>query len=220
LGKRLLISFFFISLTVVSFCQTRFSIATDLGLQRSFKKGQQYWAGGHTIQGQFHFTPKEGAYIWVSYYTNGKFKNDVMATAKSTTILPQQINFVNSAVMRFKQISIGWKKYLKGRSDAEDGWNLYGYAGFGLIMGRVDNVHLPSINLADYNVSVAPGKANFKRLTVDVGLGGEIALGADIYFYAEGRAWIPTSGYPSKYIFVNNNAPLVGMINAGIRILF
>jgi hypothetical protein len=189
-------------------------------LQRSFKKGQQYWAGGHTIQGQFHFSPKEGAYVWASYYTNGKFSNDVTATAKSTTTLPQQINYVNNAVMRFKQISIGWKKYLKGRFDIEQGWNIYGYAGFGLILGRVDNTHSVSIDTVVYNFTVMVCKAKFKRLTIDLGLGWEMPLGADTFLYAEGRAWIPTTDYPSKYIFVNKNAPVVGMINVGIRILF
>jgi hypothetical protein len=212
-----LLSFF----SVLAFSQpTQFSIATDLGLQRSFKKGQQYWAGGHTIQAQFHFTPKEGAYAWVSYYTNGKFSNNVTATAKSTVTVPQQINYVNNALMRFKQVSIGWKKYLKGTFDIEEGWNIYGYAGFGLILGRVENTHSVSIDTVVYNVPVRLGIGNFKRLTVDLGLGWEIPLGADIFLYAEGRVWIPTTGYPSKYIFVNANAPLVGMINAGIRILF
>jgi hypothetical protein len=200
--------------------QTRFSIATDLVLQRNFKKGQQFWGGGHTIQTQFHFTPKDGAYAWVSYYTNGKFSNKVIATAKSTVTLPQQVNYVNNAVMRFKQVSIGWKKYLKGTFDIEEGWNLYGYAGFGLILGRVENTHSVTIDTSDYKVPVRSGKANFKRLTLDLGLGWEAPLGSEVFLYAEGRVWIPTTDYPSKYIFVNDNAPLVGMISAGIRILF
>ena len=220
MGKRFIIFLFFIFFTVVVFAQTQFSIATDLGLQRSFKKEQQYWAGGHTIQAQFHFTPKDGAYLWLSYYTNGKYSNNVTANAKSITTLPQQINYVNNAVMRFKQISIGWRKYLKGTFNAEEGWNIYGYAGFGLILGRIENTHSVSIDTVVYNVPVRIGKANFKRLTLDLGFGWEAPLGADVFIYAEGRAWIPTTDYPSKYIFVNDNAPLVGMFNAGIRILF
>jgi hypothetical protein len=196
------------------------SIATDLGLQRSFKKGQQYWAGGHTVQGQFHFTPKEGAYIWASYYSVGKFSNDVTATAKSPSTIPQFINYVNKAEMRFKQISIGWKRYLKGNALEEEKWNIYAYAGFGLLLGRVVNTHSTSIDTTVYNVPVRSGKANFKRLTADLGLGWEIPIGADLYIYAEGRVWIPTTDYPSKYIFTNDNAPLVAMLNVGIRILF
>jgi hypothetical protein len=221
LKKHISIFLLLLFFSAVAFSQpTQFSIATDLGLQRSFKKGQQYWAGGHTVQAQFHFTPKDGAYVWLSYYTNGKFSNNVAATAKSVATLPQQINYVNNALMRFKQISIGWRKYLKGKFDIEEGWNIYGYAGFGLLLGRIENTHSLSIDTAVYNVPVRSGKANFKRLTLDLGLGWEIPLGADIFLYAEGRAWIPTTDYPSKYIFVNDNAPLVGMINAGIRILF
>jgi hypothetical protein len=220
LGKRFIISFFFTSITGVVFGQTQFSIATDLGLQHSFKKEQRYWAGGHTVQVQLHFTAKDGAYAWISYYSNGNFSNNVTATAKSIATLPQQINYVNKAVMRFKQFSIGWKRYLKGNAYAEEGWNLYGYAGFGIILGRVDNTHSVSLDTAVYNVPVRVGKANFKRLTLDLGLGWELPLGADVFLYAEGRAWVPTTDYPSKYIFVNDNAPLVGMANVGLRILF
>jgi hypothetical protein len=71
-----------------------------------------------------------------------------------------------------------------------------------------------------YNVPVRIGKANFKRLTIDAGLGAEFPVGADIYFYSEGRVWIPTTDYPSKYIFVNKNAPMLGMFNIGLRVLF
>jgi hypothetical protein len=175
---------------------------------------------GHTIQSQFHFTPKEGAYVWLAYYTNGKFNNDVTATAKSTTTLPQQINYVNHAVMRFKHISIGWKKYLKGTREFEKGWSIYGYGGFGVLFGRVENSHSVYADTTVYHVPVRSGLAKFKRLTLDLGLGWETSIGGDLYIYAEGRAWVPTSDYPSKYVFVNNNAPLVGMINAGLRILF
>ncbi|HKC36684.1 MAG TPA: hypothetical protein VKB95_11500 [Chitinophagaceae bacterium] len=219
--KKISGSLLFVFVFAVTSAQPiKFSIATDLGLQRSFKKEQQYWAGGHTIQAQFHFTPKDGAYFWISYYTNGKFSNNIMTTAKSAATLPQQINYVNNAVMRFKQISIGWRKYLKGAFNAEHGWNIYGYAGFGLLLGRIENTHSVSIDTTVYIVPVRVGKANFKRLTLDLGLGWEAPLGADIFIYAEGRAWIPTTDYPSKYIFVNDNAPLVGMFNVGIRILF
>jgi len=222
LKKRIYISLsFFLLCTAYTFSQRpTFSIATDLGLQRSIKKEQQYWAVGQTVHAHFHFTPKEGAYVWISYYSNGKFNNDINATAKSPATNPQQVSYVNSAEMRFKHFSVGWKHYLKGSSDAKEGWNLYGYAGFGLMLGRVINTHSASIDTALYTVLVRSGKANFKRLTLDLGLGWEVPLGGDIFFYNEGRVWVPTTDYPSKYIFVNNNAPFVASLNFGIRILF
>lgn len=195
-------------------------MATDVGIQRSFKKEQQYWALGHTVQAQFHVTKKDAAYVWLSYYSNGKFLNKLTATAKTTSTLPQQINYDNSARMHFKQFSVGWKKYLKGSFDAEEKWNLYGYAGFGLVLGRVINTHSAVLDTSLYNVPVRVGRANFKRLTVDLGLGTEFPLGADIFLYTEGRVWIPTTDYPSKYIFVNKDAPLIGMFNLGLRVLF
>ena len=198
----------------------QFSIATDIGLQRSFKKEQQFYAFGHTVQVQFHLAEKDGVYFWLSYYTNGKFSNNVIATAKSPLTIPQQLPYQNRAVISFRQFSVGWKKYLKGHYMIETGWNLYSYAGFGLLYGRVANSHSVSIDTSDYFLPVKTGEGKFKRLTLDLGLGTEFPLGGDFYLYTEGRLWIPATDYPSKYVFLNENAPLVGMFNAGIRILF
>lgn len=200
--------------------QTKFSIATDLGLQRNFKKEQQFWAIGHTIQGQFHFTPKNGLYLWVSYYSNGKFKNDLAATAKSILTIPQEIDYTNNATMSLKHFSTGWKHYFKGSSEIEEGFSIYGYAGFGLLFGRIENSHSVAIDTNNYYVPARAGKAKFKRLTADLGLGWEAPIGGGLYVYTEGRFWVPASDYPSKYLFVNKNAPLAGMLNIGVRVLF
>lgn len=221
LKKRITISIFVLLIAVAAYSQEmRFSIATDLGIQRSIKKDQRFWTVGQTINAIFNMTPKEGVYIWFSYYTNGNFKNNLTATAKSLLTTPQQINYINSSKIRFKQISIGWRKYIVGACDIEQGWNLYASAGLGLLPGRVSNVHSTSIDTALYNVPVLSGVANFKRLTADLALGYEKPIGADFFLYAEGKIWIPASDYPSKYIFVNDNAPLTAMFDIGLRILF
>ncbi|MBL0153758.1 MAG: hypothetical protein IPP93_09800 [Chitinophagaceae bacterium] len=218
--KKLPLYITFLLFTAAANAQVRFSLCNDLGLQRSFKKGQQYWAGGHTLSGDFHFTSTDAAYFWISYYTEGKFKNNLIATAKSPSTTPQQVNYVNNALMRFKQFSLGWKKFLKGSFDADKSWNMYGFAGFGIILGKVTNTHSVSIDSNVYVLPVRSGKANFKRLTIDVGLGAEWPMGSDFFVYSELRAWLPTTSYPSKYVFVNRDAPIVGMLNFGLRILF
>ena len=198
----------------------QFSIATDLGLQRSFKKEQKYWALGQTINVLLHLAPKNSVYVWFAYYSNGKFTNNVNATAKLPLFTPQEIPYKNSSKMRLKHFSVGWRRYLKGDPLAEIGWNLYGYAGLGLLAGRVENVHSIIVDSTNYNLPVYSGTGNFKRLTLDLGLGWEFPLSGGFSVYAEGRVWVPTTDYPSKYIFVNNTAPLVGMANVGLRILF
>lgn len=220
MNKRITITFFLSLLFTAAFSQQRFSLATNLDVQRNFKKEQKYWAAGHSTQLLFHLTPKEGIYVWFAYYSNGHYKNNVTAIAKSTNTNPQQVNYVNTGLMRLKQFSAGWRKYLKGTPDAEKSWNLYGFAGFGLLLGQVENTHSVSIDTAVYAVPVLSGKANFKRLTLDMGLGWEVPIAGDFYFFTEGKVWIPTTDYPSKYIFVNDNAPLVAMLGIGLRILF
>ena len=206
----------------VVFSQTRISIATDLSWQRSFKKEQRFWALGQDVVIDWHFTPKGGAYASVCYYSKGKFNNPLVASAKSPTTTPQQIFFINNAQVRLEQISLGWKHYFVGASDAEKKWNLYSITGFGLIFGKVVNTYSATIDTSLYTAPSQPinGKGHFKRLSLDLGLGWEIPLAGEVYVYSEGRVWIPTTEYPSKYLFVNNNAPLAAMITAGLRILF
>lgn len=198
----------------------QFSLSTDATVMRSFRKDQQFWAFGQTITGHFHFTPKNGVYTWLTYYTNGKFNNNVTAGAKAVITTPSEIQYVNQALLRYKHISIGWKHYFKGAYNNEDNWNLYGYAGFGLLFGGIENKHSVAIDTASYYLPVLSGKANFKRLTYDLGLGYERPMGGDFSIYIESRVFIPAMGYPSPYLFVNKRAPLAASANLGLRILF
>jgi hypothetical protein len=206
----------------ILFSQIRVSLSTDISLQRNFKKEQRFWSFGQDVVVNWHFTPKGGAYASVTYYSNGKFNNSLSASAKSSTTLPQEIFFTNKAQVRLVQISLGWKHCLVGTNDAESKWNLYSITGFGLIFGEATNIYSTTIDTSLYNAPLQPinGNGHFKRLTLDLGLGLEVPLGGDIYFYSEGKIWIPTTGYPSKYLFVNNNAPFAAMATAGLRILF
>lgn len=200
--------------------QPRFSIANDIGLQHNFKKEQRFWTIGHTTQAQIHLTQKEGVYGIFAYYARGKYDNRVTATAKSPVTIPQQVAYVNNARMRLKQFSLGYRRYFKGSYDAEKSWNLYGFAGLGLMLGTVDNNQTPLLDTMKYALPVYYGKARFKRLTLELGAGWERLLGGDIYFYTEGKVWVPTTDYPSKYLLVNDQAPFVAMLAAGIRIVF
>jgi len=189
---------------------------------RSFKEDQRFWAIGQDIIADWHFTTRGGAYASLSYSSYGEFTNELSATAKASTTSPQEISFNNKAQIRFQQISLGFKHYFVGATDGEVNWNLYTITGLGLMFGRVTNNYSTSIDTSLYNAPLQPadGSGHFKRLTLDLGLGWEIPLGGDVFLYASGKVWIPTSDYPSKYLFVNDNAPLVGTLGLGVRILF
>lgn len=221
MNKRITISVILFLIAAKNFAQfPQVSFATDVSLQHNFKKEQRYSSIGQTITAILHLTGKEAVYTNFNYFSNGKFKNDLTATAKSSLTLPQQINYVNSGKMRLKHFSVGYRKYLKGTANAEKDWNLYAFAGLGIILGRIENSHSVAIDTVTYAVPVQSGKANFKRLTLDLGLGWEMPVGGDFFFYTEGRVWVPATGYPSNYIFVNENAPFAGMLNIGLRLFF
>jgi hypothetical protein len=172
------------------------------------------------VQGNFHFSEKGSAYASVSYYTNGKFKNSLTASAKDSIVLPRSVNYNVESSLRYRQFSLGWKHYFKGAYNNEDGHNLYYTAGFGMLLGRIQNKHNRLIDTSRYNLAQKslPGTSNFKRLTLDAALGGEMLLGTGFYLYAEIRTWFRASDYPSPYLY-SNDIPALVLLNGGLRIL-
>lgn len=200
--------------------QMRFSVSPDLSVMRNFSPKQKFFAVGQTIQGNVHFNKKETGYAWLTFFTAGKFKNSFIASAKMPGTSPASIPFKATATWRNNQVSIGWKHYFKGNYDAETDWNFYGTAGFGLMFTKVENVFAPAVDTNLYSVPTLPGANAFKRLTIDLGLGMEYALGGDFFLYGDARTWIPATRYPSPYLHNNKNVPLPFILAAGLRILF
>ena len=201
--------------------QNAASIATDVSILRSFTPGHRFWSFGQAVQGIYHLQPTESLYAQVSYYTNGKSKNALEATAKDAATLPQTVGYTAYSSVRLRHLSLGWQHYFVGAYNSELGWNLYGRAGFGLLAGRVENRHHHAVDTTLYHLpqQALAGSAHFKRLTFDVSLGTEIILGAGVYLYTDVRTWIPASHFPSSYLY-NNNLPRTLMVNGGIRVLF
>lgn len=202
-------------------CSAQFSIATDASLLRNFNEQQKFWAFGQTVQLSFHISEKESVYTWIAYYTNGRFKNNFLATAKDPVTTPQEFGYTTYTGLRYRHLSIGWKHYFVGGYNSENIWNAYGYAGFGLLMGKANNRNSQPVDTALYFIeSPLVGDKAFKRLTFDAGLGIEIPLGAFTYIYTELRSWTPTSHYPSPYLYKNNyHLPGAAAVNMGLRIL-
>jgi len=140
--------------------------------------------------------------------------------AKSPITIPQQIAYNNRTQLSFKHFSLGWKRYIKGAANAEARLNIYGLAGFGLLMGHVSNDHSVTLDTTVYTVPVRAGEASFKRLTLDMGAGAEVPLGGNFYIYLEGKTLIPITDYPSPYMLPAKYAPLTASLHLGLRILF
>jgi hypothetical protein len=211
-------------LLVVSGCHSfaQFSVATDASLLKNLSNHQKFWAFGQTVQ--LNFYPggeKNAVYAWISYYTSGKFKNNFITQAKDPLTVPTEIGYTVHSDMRYRQISLGWKRYFVGAYNSENMWNVYGYAGFGLLLGKASNSFNKIVDTSLYNVSQPiQGSSAFRRLTIDGGLGTEFPLGTAVFVYSEVRTWLPTSHYPSQYLYKNNyNIPEVLAVNVGLRVL-
>jgi hypothetical protein len=218
--KKFLLLAAFLPAGLYAKAQVAFSIATDVSLLRNFTKGQSFFAFGQTVVANFHITPKESAYASISYYTNGKNKNTLTATSKDLTALPLSLNYTSFSKLRFRQFSIGWKHYLKGGYAEASSPGLYGLAGFGLLTARAENSYRNTLNTARYTPvqQALAGTATIKRLTLDLGLGGEAQIAEGFFFYAELKTWIQASGYPSPHLY-NNHLPKAYMLNGGLRIM-
>lgn len=202
--------------------QVKFSLATDISLLHNFDGKQKFTVVGQSLLPQWHFDKKNTLYAWFTYHANGKYNSTLIATAKSPGTQPQTISFSNQSEMRLRQFSLGIKKYLIGSFDRLENFSVYGGAGFGLIMGSVSNIFSTFIDTALYTIqdNVVDGAGDFKRLTFDIIGGVDFPVSYEIFIYTEVRMHIPTTNYPSSYLLKNSNAPLLGGINLGIRVLF
>ena len=188
----------------------------------NFDPQQKFTVVGQTILPQWHIDKKNTVYAWLTYHANGKYKNTLIATAKSPATQPQTISFSNQSVMRLRQISFGFKRYIIGSFENLEKFNLYAAAGFGVMYGSASNTFSTYIDTALYTIqyNVVHGAGDFKRLTFDITGGFEFPVAYELFIYSEIRMYIPTTDYPSSYLMNNSHAPLLGSINLGIRIIF
>ena len=181
--------------------QVKFSLSTDISFLHNFNKQQHFNTVGQTVLGNWHLDKKNTFYSSINYFSKGKYKSNLSASAKSVSTLPQSFAVSNDAEMNLKVLSVGIKRYLLGYYDKLEKFSLYGSAGFGLIFGSVTNNFSVPVDTALYIVgnNIAGGSGNFKRLTFDICTGWETPVGYEIFLYTEARLHIPTSDYPSRY---------------------
>lgn len=209
-------------LAVPVYGQVKFSVATDISVLHNFDNKQRFTVVGQTIQADLHLDEKNTFYSWFTYHSNGKYNSQLTASAISGATQPQTISFSNYSEMRLRQLSVGIKRYLLGSCKNLEKFNIYGSAGFGLIIGRASNNFSVPVATSLYTVqnNIINGKGDFKRLSFDLSAGWEIPISYEIFVFTEARLHIPTTDYPSSYLLKNNNVPFLGGINLGIRVLF
>lgn len=202
--------------------QVKFSLATDVSLLHNFDGKQKFTVVGQSLVPQFHLDKKNTVYAWFTYHGNGKYKSTLLASAKSSSTQPQGITFTNQSEMRLRQFSLGIKRYFVGSFEKLENFSFYGTAGFGLMIGTASNSFSTFIDTSLYSIqnNIVNGAGDFKRLTFDITGGFDFPVAYEIFVYSEIRMHIPTTNYPNSYLLKNSNAPLLGTINLGIRVLF
>lgn len=213
---------FFLLNSTYLVAQVKFSLATDVSLIHCFDEEQKFTSGGQSVISQWHFDKTSTLYAWFTYHANGKYNTTLTATAKSPSTQPQSFTFDNQGQMRLRQISIGYKRYLLGSFEKLEKFSLYAAGGFGLMFGNASNTFSRTIDTSLYTINnkVVHGSGDFKRLTLDLTGGVEFPVAYEIFIYTEVRMHLPTTDYPSNYLMKSANAPLLGGINFGIRVLF
>ena len=219
---RNILFFIFLFSTNWLHAQVKLSVATDLSLLHNFDGKQKFTVIGQSLIPQWHFDKKNTLYAWFTYHSNGKYKSTLLASARSSSTQPQTISFSNQSEMRLRHFSLGVKKYIFGSFDKLENFSLYVAGGFGLIIGTASNTFSTFIDTALYTVqnNIVNGSGDFKRLTLDITGGIDFPVAYEIFVYSEIRLHIPTTNYPNSYLLKNSNAPFVGGINLGIRVLF
>jgi hypothetical protein len=90
-----------------------------------------------------------------------------------------------------------------------------------LLLGKATNSFNKAVDSALYKIpQPLAGSSSFRRLTFDLGIGTEFPLGTAVSIYTEARTWIPTTHYPSEYLYKDNyNIPAIVAFNLGLRVL-
>ena len=200
----------------------KFSIASDISVLHNFDGKQKFTVVGQSVIPQWHFDKINTLYAWFTYHANGKYKSTLIANAKSSSTQPQNISFTNESEMRLRQFSLGIKRYFIGSFEKLENFSFYCTAGFGLIVGSASNIFSTVIDTSLYTVqnNVVNGSGDFKRLTFDIAAGFDFPVSYEVFIYSEIRMHIPTTNYPNSYLLKNSNAPFLGGINIGLRVLF
>lgn len=201
------------------FAAAQFSLGTDVSVLRNSSPQQQFWTAGQTIRSEWHTGPKGGPYLSIGYYAKGKFENSFTATAKSGTTGPLEMVYSASSSWQFRQAAVGWKHYFRGRYDGEKD-AFYGTIGTGLLFARIENRFSQSVDTSLYR-SPGPTAAagTFRRIILDLGLGGERAIGADVYLFGELRGLLQASESRSALVAGSRHVPLGLSAHAGLRVL-
>jgi hypothetical protein len=221
MNKVLLALFLNLTLNLTVYSQVEFSIGTGLSGLRNFSPKQQFWAYGQTLRTNFHFSPKQTAYAWMDYYTDGAFTNKFIATAKPGVLAPSQLPFTATGRLTYRHFSLGWKHYFRGSYAADNGINIYSLAGFGFLFARLSNQLSTAIDTSRYLAPTLPANGtSLKKLTFDAGLGAELPIGGSFFVVADARTWLPASSNTSPYLHEQKNVPLPVMISLGMRVLF
>jgi hypothetical protein len=99
--------------------QLDFSLATGLSGLHNFSPQQHFWGFGQTIQTNFHFSPTQTAYVSLDFYTEGKYKNNFTAIAKSSLTQPEQLAYTATGRINYRQFSLGLKHYFFGTYNSD-----------------------------------------------------------------------------------------------------
>ncbi len=222
LMRKVFFAWILSSITMLAVAQTRVSILNDLSIVRNFSPQQQFWAFGHGISANFHFTNRESVYTSFLYYTEGSFRNNYSAVARDASTDPAVLNYRVRGGWTMRQASLGWKHFFKGGFDTETGWNIYTNIGVGVMFTRINNREEPAVDTALYLKGPAPeiGERAITRLNIDLAGGIEYPMGGNFFLYGELRTWIKTSSKYSPYLHNNEKVPMPVMIHGGLRILF
>jgi hypothetical protein len=197
------------------------SVNTNVSLTRNFNRQNTYFAVGNDVRLEYHFRDKLSGMVSFGYYSTGKFNNRVTTTALSPGTSPASITYGVNTKLGMQHLTMGARYFFKGNYKTEYGYNLYGYAGYGILFLQAGNTFDSQVDTSRYK-AVAPyeGSGKINRLTLDLALGVDFAVGPDVYLYGETRAIISMTDYPSNYVRFNKGYPFPLSLNLGIRVLF
>jgi hypothetical protein len=200
--------------------KAQFSIGSDLSIVRQIGESKSFWGLAQSVQPSYGLTKKFLFYATLGYTSADKTTNRFTTNALADTITPKKINYSANTEWRTRQFATGIKYYFKGSYDNEEGLNVYGMAGIGVMSIKLTTDYTAGIDTSNYqSFPPYPGEGTVNKLSFDSGLGIEGPLGGNFFWYTEAKAWIPTDKVTSPYLLGSNKVMPI-MVGAGLRVLF
>lgn len=196
--KKLTLSIFILFIALYS----RGQFALGGGLSHNYLF-QGFNSVGINVNGEYAIDELQSTTGNISFFFPSSVEGTTLATAKSSSTNPSQIEVADKTTLTLFHISAGYKRYFIGEIDDE--FNFYGGVTVGLflgpatykITGEYDNSEY-GVNITNYDPDIPGSRQTLGNYTIGGNLGIEKEMSRDLFLTVETGLIVPAVEFNSQ----------------------